>query len=217
EQIYRPLVNYLNDSLPYRFELTLAPDFHRYWLSTRRGESPHIVLEEPHLVAHRMREYDFTPLVRAEAPITYSLLSATDNAEASVQDFIGRQIATMPAPSLGYLVLINWFKNPMQQPIIQSGASSWQDAAELAVSGAAAAAIAPGRVVSRYDDMTSILTSQEFPGLTVAASPEVAEDIQQEISDALLSLHEDEARPTVLDELAIERFVAAQAEQYDGL
>ena len=182
------MVDYLNDALPYRFELKLAPDYHRYWLSTRRGENPHLVLEEPHLAAYRMNQYDFTPLVRAVEPITYSLLTSMNNAESTVRDFIGQRVSTMPAPSLGYLVLASWFDNPMQQPITQSNAASWLDAVEIVFSQEADAAIVPHNLVSRYVNMANVLTSREFPGVTVAASPEVPADIQQEIRSALLAL-----------------------------
>src|SRR5699024_361475 len=130
ELVYRPPVDYLIDALPYRFDLELSPDYHRYWLSTRRGSNPHLVLEEPHLTAYRMTRHDYTPLVRAQAPLTYSLLTSMDNAEASARDFLGRRVSSMPAPSLGYLILTSWFENPMQQPIILSNAASWLDAVE---------------------------------------------------------------------------------------
>ncbi|MDZ7789837.1 MAG: PhnD/SsuA/transferrin family substrate-binding protein [Xanthomonadales bacterium] len=217
ELVYRPLVDYLNDALPYRFELKLAPDYHRYWLSTRRGENPHLVLEEPHLIAYRMNQYDFTPLVRAAEPITYSLLTSMNNAESNVRDFIGQRISTMPAPSLGYLVLASWFDNPMQQPIIQSNAASWMDAVEIVFSREADAAIVPHNLVSRYVNMANVLTSREFPGVTIAASPEVPADIQEQITSALLALHEDEEHFAALHELDIGQFVEAQPSQYEGL
>lgn len=217
ELVYRPLVEYLNDALPYRFNLELAPDYHRYWLSARRGENPHLVLEEPHLIDYRMQRHEYTPLVRANQPITYSLLTSMDNAESSVQDFVGRRVSTMPAPSLGYLILTSWFDNPMQQPLIQSNAGSWLDAVEIVFSQEADAAVVPHNLVSRYVNLANALTSQEFPGVTIAASPDVPADIQEEIRDALLALHEDQEHFAALNELDIDQFVEASPAQYEGL
>lgn len=217
ELVYQPLVDYLNDVLPYRFELETPPDYHRYWLSARRGENPHLVLEEPHLVSYRMARHDYTPLVRAEEPITYSLLTSVGNEDSSVQDFVGQRVSSMPAPSLGYLILADWFDNPMQQPMIQSNASSWLDAVEIVFSMEADAAIVPHNLVSRYVNMQNVLTSQEFPGVTIAASAAVPEDIQQEIRNALLELHEDEAHFAALNELDIDQFVSADASNYEDL
>lgn len=217
ELVYRPLVDYLNDALPYRFNLELSPDYHRYWLSTRRGENPHLVLEEPHLTAYRMEQYDYSPLVRASQPITYSLLTSMDNADASVRDFVGQRVSTMPAPSLGYLILASWFDNPMQQPIIQSNAGSWLDAVEIVFSQEADAAVVPHNLVSRYVNMANALTSQEFPGVTIAASPDVPADIQEEIQAALLALHEDQEHFVALNELDIDQFIEARPAEYEGL
>jgi len=217
ELVYRPLVDYLNDALPYRFELALAPDYHRYWLSIRRGQNPHLVLEEPHLVAFRMQRHDFTPLVRASDPITYSLLTSMGSEDVSTEDFIGRRVSSMPAPSLGYLVLANWFDNPMQQPIIQSNASSWLDAVEIVFAMAADAAIVPNNLASRYVNMMNVRTSREFPGVTVAASPEVPAEIQEEIRQALLRVHDDEEHFVAVHELDVERFVPAEPAEYEGL
>lgn len=215
--VYQPLVNYLNDVLPYRFELETAPDYHRYWLSIRRGENPHLILEEPHLVSYRMERHGFTPLVRAEEPITYSLLTSVGNEDVNVRDFIGQRVSSMPAPSLGYLILANWFDNPMQQPIIQSNAASWLDAVEIVFSMEADAAIVPHNLVSRYVNMQNVLTSQEFPGVTIAASPAVPEDIQTEIREALLELHENEQHFAALNELDIDQFISAEASNYEDL
>lgn len=217
ELVYQPLVDYLNDVLPYRFELETPPDYHRYWLSARRGENPHLVLEEPHLVSYRMARHDYTPLVRSEEPITYSLLTSVGNEDSSVQDFVGQRVSSMPAPSLGYLILANWFDNPMQQPMIQSNASSWLDAVEIVFSMEADAAIVPHNLVSRYVNMQNVLTSQEFPGLTIAASAAVPEDIQEEIRDALLELHENEAHFAALNELDIDQFISADASNFEDL
>jgi hypothetical protein len=215
--VYRPLVNYLNDVTPYRFDLQISRDFHRYWLDVRRGETPDLVLEEAHLTAFRMQRDDYTPLVKAAEPTTYSLMASPTYIDGSLRDFVGRPVSSMPSPSLGYLVLSRWYENPMQQPIIQSNASSWLDAIEIVFSMEAEAAIAPRNLAERYVNLETIETSQEFPGLTLSASPAVPEEIQQEIRQALLNLHDDDNHYAVVHELDIERFIEADPQEYDGL
>lgn len=217
ELVYRPLVDYLNEALPYRFDLSTSPDFHRYWLGIRRGNTPDLVLEEPHLTAYRMSEYGYTPLVKAVTPITYSLLTSGNNAESDLQDFVGQRISSMPAPSLGYLILTEWFDNPMQQPLIQSNANSWLNAVEIVFAMEADAAIVPYNLVERYRNMVNVRTSREFPGTTIAAGPSVGPDIRSEIRQALVVLHEDEDHFAALNELDVDRFVAAEPSDYEGL
>lgn len=215
--VYQPLVDYLNDATPYRFELQIAEDFHRYWLDIRRGGSPDLTLEEAHMTAYRIDRNDYTPLVKAEEPMTYSLLSATDNPDPTLRELVGRPVSTMPAPSLGYLVLSRWYDNPMQQPLIQSNASSWRDAIEIVFSMEADAAMAPHTLVERYVNLQPVETSREFPGITISAAPSIPEEVQQEIREALLVLHEDENHYEALHELDIDRFVEASAAEYEGL
>lgn len=217
ELVYRPLVNYLNDVTPYRFDLQISRDFHRYSLDVRRGGTPDLVLEEAHMTAYRMQRDGYRPLVKAADPSTYSLMASPSYTDGTLRDFVGQPVSSMPSPSLGYLVLSRWYENPMQQPIIQSNASSWLDAIEIVFSMEAEAAIAPRNLSERYVNLEIIETSEEFPGLTLSASAAVPDEIQDEIRRALLQLHEDDNHYAVVHELDIERFVDAEPEEYEGL
>ena len=216
QMVYRPLVEYLNETTPYRFELETARDFHRYWLDVRRGQTPDLVLEDAHLIALRMERHGYIPLVRADESTSFSLLSSDMDA-MDLDDFVGRPVSSMPAPSLGYLVLASWFTNPMQQPVLESSAASWLDAVEIVFGMEAEAAIVPHNLVRRYVNMNVVASSSEFPHLTIAASPALPESVRQDIRDALLRLHEDSAHFNALHELDIQQFVAASADEYIGL
>ncbi len=215
--VYRPLVNYLNDVTPYRFDLKISRDFHRYWLDVRRELMPDLVLEEAHVTAFRIRRDGYTPLVRAAEPTSYSLLASPTYTDGTLRDFVGQPVSSMPSPSLGYLILSRWYENPMQQPAIQSNASSWLDAIEIVFSMEAEAAIVPRNLVERYVNLEVIETSPEFPGLTLSASPAVPTAIQEEIRRALLVLHENDDHIAAVHELDIERFEGAEPEEYEGL
>ncbi len=216
ELVYQPLVDYLNAVTEYRFELQTARDFHRYWLDIRRGQRPDLVLEDAHLIALRMQQHGFVPLVRADEPATFSLLT-TDLAATEPEDFVGRPVSSMPAPSLGYVVLASWFTNPMQQPILESSAASWLDAVEIVFAAEAEAAIVPHNLVRRYVNMASVMTSTEFPHLTIAASPDLPDAVRAAVVRSLLELHEQPEHFGVLHELDIDEFVAADADEYLGL
>jgi hypothetical protein len=217
DQVYRPLVDYLNATTSHRFELQTSRDFHRYWLEIRRGMTPDLVLEDAHLAALRISRYDYTPLVKASEPATFSLLTSSMNFDASLADFVARPISSMPAPSLGYLILTSWFNNPMQQPVIQSNASSWLDAVEIVFSMEAEAAIVPHNLVERYVNMEVVRTSEEFPHATITASSAVPLAVQQDLIEALTRLHEDSEYFSALHELDIEQFVRASIDEYRGL
>ena len=217
ELVYLPLIAYLNEVTPHHFQLQTARDFHRYWAEIRRGVTPDLVLEDAHLTALRMRDFDYVPLVKAEEPTTYSLLTSGMNMDADLVDFVGRPVSSMPAPSLGYLVLTSWYDNPMQQPVIQSNASSWLDAVEIVFSMEADAAIVPHNLVARYVNMENVRTSEEFPHSTISASPDVPEQVREDIVSALAVLHDDPEHFSALHELDIDRFIPADPIEYEGL
>lgn len=217
ELVYLPLIAYLNEATPHHFQLQTARDFHRYWAEIRRGTTPDLVLEDAHLTALRIRDFGYTPLVKAEEPATFSLLTSGMNMDADLIDFVGRPVSSMPAPSLGYLILTSWYDNPMQQPVIQSNASSWLDAVEIVFSMEAEAAIVPHNLVARYVNMENVQTSEEFPHATISANPDVPEHVQRDIVDALTVLHDDPDHFQALHELDIDRFVPADAIEYEGL
>lgn len=215
--VYQPLVDYLNDSTGLEITLAVDRNFHRYWLNAKRNEVPPLILEDAHMAAWRMVNFDYQPLVAPASPTTFSLLTTGALADDSLDDFVGRRISSLPSPSLGYLLLANWFENPLQQPIILSTATSWLDAVEMVFSAEADAAIAPNNLVARYPNLYPVATSAEFPGLTLSASSELPPDVSQTLSDAMTALHEDETHHAALFELDIDRFVSVDPESYEGL
>lgn len=217
ERVYQPLLDYLNEATGYRFELDTARDFHRYWLDVRRGEQPDLVLEDAHLIALRIARDGYRPLVKADSPATFSLLSNLPGSEPALEDFIGLRVASLPSPSLGHLVLASWYPNPMQQPLIQSSATSWLDAVEIVFAMEADAAIVPHNLVARYVNLAEVVTSTEFPHMNLAASPTLDGDVVDAVRDALVELHENPDHFGALHELDIERFVPASADEYVGL
>jgi len=215
--VYQPLVDYLNDATGLGITLTVDRNFHRYWLNARRNEAPPLILEDAHMAAWRMVNFDYQPMVAPASPTTFSLLTTGALADDSLNDFVGRRISSLPSPSLGYLVLADWFDNPLQQPLILSTATSWLDAVEMVFSAEADAAIAPNNLVARYPNLYPVETSPEFPGLTLSASPDLPADVRQTLIDAMIVLHEDETHHAALFELDIDRFDSVDPESYEGL
>jgi hypothetical protein len=215
--VYQPLIDYLNDVTELDVELIVTRNFHRYWIDARRGEAPALILEDAHMVAWRMSEFGYRPLVTTLNPKTFSLLTTGALADDAMGDFVGRRISSLPSPSLGYLVLAEWFDNPLQQPLIQSSATSWLDAVEMVFSAESDAVIAPNNLVTKYPNLYAIETSPEFPGVTLTASPEVPDEVRQVLVEALTGLQDNADHQAALFELDIEGFTPADADAYTGL
>ena len=216
ELVYSPLVEYLNRVTDHNVTLQTPRDFTRYWREIRSGRTPELVLDDAHLMDYRIRQQGYVPLARAQEPLTFSLLTSGALADDPLENFVGRVISTLPAPSLGFVVLASWFDNPMVQPVVASTAQTWRDGVEIVFAMEADAAMAPSFIASRYPNLYPVESSDEFPGLTLAASPDVPDEVQAEIREALLNLATDESAQAVLTELNTEGFVPAAVEDYEG-
>jgi len=217
EMVYAPLLNYLRETTPHEYELATVRDFHRFWLSIRRGNQPDLVLEDAHLIALRIARDGYSPLVKAAEPATFSLIGNSMNMEPTLDEYIAKPVSSMPSPSLGYMVLQRWYTNPMAQPRMVSNASSWLEAIEMVFAMESEAAIAPHYLVARYVNLAVVRTSQEFPHVTIAASPAVPGAVQDQIRASLVDLHNNGDYFSALHELDIDRFVPADVADYEGL
>ena len=159
--------------------------------------------------------FGYTPLVKTADPIAYSLLSNSSEAE-TIKSFVARPVSSMPAPSLGYALLLELFPNPIQQPMMVTTAQSWRDTVEIMSSGEADAAMVPKWLQNEYSNLTPVTTSRDFPGAAISVSPKVEASVRQALTTALLKMHEDQKLYEVLAELGITQFIEANAAEYKG-
>ena len=217
EQVYQPLARFLSEETGLNIELVTARNFHRYWLDARRDQSAPLVLEDSHMASWRMNRHGYQPLVTTSTPTSFSLLAMAQYADNDWSDFVGLRISSLPSPSLGYVILSNWYSNPLQQPLILSNATSWLDAIEIVFAGEADAAIVPQNLVQRYPNLYQIRQSEELPGLTLSAASNVPAPIREMLTEAMVRLHENADYHGALFELDIEQFVPANPEDYATL
>ena len=89
----------------------------------------------------------------------------------SSEALVGHSIVTMPAPSLGYALLVEFYPNPVMQPDIMSTATSWHDAVDRVFANEVDAAIIPTALKNQYPNLTPVKTSPvppvAMPGLPV--------------------------------------------------
>ena len=216
QDVYRPLLAYLSKATGHRFILKTAGNYHVYWRDMRGGAATDFAFEEAHFTDYRVNRQRFTPLVRVVDPTKFTLLVDSANANAGANGLIGRRIASMSAPSLGYLLLGELYKNPIAQPEIQSVAASWKDGVEMVFAGETDAAMVPGYIAQTYPNLVPVATSRDFIGRAFSASPKVPMDVRKKVADALLRLHKDKTLFDVLSELGATQFVPANAADYAG-
>lgn len=216
KQVYQPLIDYLNAVSGSTVTLKSPRDFQQHWLNLRNGETPDLVLEDAPITDYRIQKQGYTPLVRVKDDLTFSILTSGAYADDPLEEFVGKTVSTLAAPSLGYLVLLQAFPNPFGQPNISSNSSTWLDGLEIIFSMDADAAVSPVWLVERYQNLYPVYTSEVFPGLTLSASSSVSDEVKAEIIRAMLILHEDESHFSALTELNATEMVEANAEDYVG-
>lgn len=215
-QVYKPLVDYISKVTGHKLTLITPRNYHFFWRDVRQNAEIDFVFEEAHFTDYHVKHFQFEPLVRSAEKTSYTLLGSDQLKSASLDALVGHSIVTMPSPSLGFAILIQFFPNPVAQPNILSNSASWRDGVETVFSGEADAAIVPTWLKDQYPNLTTIKTSQAFPGTALSASPKVDPKVKQDIKVALLKMHEDKDAFNVLNELGISKFEEASAAEYDG-
>ncbi|GIX33598.1 MAG: hypothetical protein KatS3mg125_1554 [Lysobacterales bacterium] len=219
-EVYRPLLDYLRAETGVEFRLKAPSDHLIYWRDLRNNEPVDFVFEYAHFTDYRNRRFGFVPLVKTGEPVRFVLLVPRENEGTGLDDLVGRPIATLPAPSLGFLVLRDMFPDPIARPQILASLTSWQDGPSLIFSGEAAATLVPANLAQELQNLVEVAHSRDFPGTALSASPTVPVELRERIIAAMLALHEkaveDPAVYAVLHELRVTRFVPASASEYRG-
>ncbi len=216
KEVYEPLIAYLNKSTGHTFKLVVARNYALYWNDLRKRTDLHFVFDEAHFTDFRIQRSKYEPLVKSAVASSYSLLTQENIAEGDTQALVARSLVTMPAPNLGFALLLEYFPNPMQQPDVRSLAASWRDTVEIVFAGEADAAMVPSWLKDQYPNLIPVITTREFPGAAISAHPDVPAEVKTKLKDAMLVLHEDESLYEVLNELGTPQFVEATSAEYRG-
>jgi len=216
EEIYKPLLDYLTKSTGHTFVLVVPRNYHFLWRDLRKNAPLDFTFEEAHFVDYRVQRQGFEPLARTVEPTNYTLLTQPEFAEKGLNGLVGRRIACMPSPSLGFALVAEMFKNPVAQPDIRSEAASWKDGVEMVFAGEADAAMVQTYIADLYPNLVSLGKTRDFPGRAMSAAGSLDPAVKQAVKDALLKLHEDETLFDVLTEIGASKFEPATAAEYAG-
>lgn len=214
EMVYQPLLDYLSASTGHTFKLKTSANYHVYWRDLRAGMKVDFAFEEAHFAGYRMGRLGFTPLVRTAEPTRYSLVADSMIAEEGTAGLIGRPVVSMPSPSMGYLLMLEIYRNPIAAPEIKSVGTGWRDGVEMIFSQETQAAMVPNYIAQLYPNLVVVSESREFVGRTLSAAGTVPSDVQDAVAEAMLKLHEDPGSYEVLVELGASSFVDAPASDY---
>jgi len=205
------------DATGQHFVLVTSRNYHFYWRDIHTTTKTDFAFDEAHIADYRITHDNYVPLVRTAEPTSYTLVTSDpDLGKKGPQGLVGHSIITMPSPSLGYVLLLELYPNPVSQPDIRSTAAAWRDAIDSVFGGDDDAAIIPTWLKNQYPNLVTVKTTRQFAGTCVTAGADVPEEVRQKVKDALLKLDADEETAKLLIELGVSKFVPATPKDYEG-
>jgi ABC-type phosphate/phosphonate transport system substrate-binding protein len=215
-EVYQPLLAYLKSATGHTVTLLPQRNYHFFWRDLRNDTPADLMFAEAHFTDYRIQRFKAVPLVRTAERSSYTLLGSDQLQATRLEELVGKNIVTMPSPSLGFALLLEMFPSPIAQPNILSTAASWRDGPEIVFAGEADAAIVPTWLQAQYPNLVPLRTSRDLPGPAFTASAKLDAAVRDSIEAALLKLHENADAYNVLNELGVTRFEKATAEEYRG-
>lgn len=217
-EVYGPLVAYLNRTTGHQFTVRSAANFNEHWRNLRNGQKIDFVFEEAHFYDYRRKRSGVLAMARTQENSSFVIAVADPDMAAEGRDgIVGRTVASLGAPNLGYVLVYESFRNPLAQPEVRSVSTKWSDGPDLVFAGDVEGTLLPAYMAAEQPALTEVWRSRELPGRVFSASPELPQDARQKVQDALLKLHEDPEAYAVMTELRTERMVPVDEAAYDGL
>jgi len=215
KQAYQPLADYLAEQTGHTFTITTYKNFLTYWERMKQQKGFDFALDAAHFTDWRVKRQNFDVMARLPDTVSFSLVTNEDNFVFEAEELVMKKIATMSSPGLGGIRLSNMFPNPVRLPFFVQSSDS-VDAARRVVSGKADAAIIPTLLVSRFEELNLVDTTEPVPHMGFSSSSKVSENVRQQVQKALVEASSSDAGRRMLEQLNIGRFEMADNTIYDG-
>ncbi|MFO7593670.1 MAG: PhnD/SsuA/transferrin family substrate-binding protein [Pseudomonadota bacterium] len=212
---YKPVVDYLAQATGERVKLKLNYNSFAHWEKMRR-ENYDVVIDNPAFTAFRTDRMDYTVIGKLPDVLSFTLVSHVDEMMFEPDELIGRNVASVPSPSISALRLEQVFSNPMRQPNYIP-VDHYASALQLIMEGRAIGAMVPTGLLGSYNNLTSVYTTEQLPAPGVSVSSKVSPDLRNTIREAMLNAHQSEAGRTMLEALNVTQIEAANNDTYAGL
>ena len=215
EANYLPLAKYLSEQTGHEFSIVSYREFLSYWVRMKRGKDMHFVLDAAHFTDFRIQRKNYKTLVKLPDTVSFTVVTSEDNFIFEMEELISKKVATMSSPGLGAIRLNEMFPNPVRLPFFIQ-ATDAVDAVNRVLDGSVDAAIIPTPLVSSFDSLNAVITTEPVPHMALSASPEVPEAVSKAVTNALLNAPNTEKGRQMLSDMNIEIFQEADVEAYEG-
>ena len=212
--IYQPMANYLNKETGHTFNIVTAKSFISYWAKMKKGQYD-LILDAAHFTDYRIKNMHYTVLAKIPDTVSFSLISHDEELVLNYNELIGKEVVTLPPPSLGSVRLAQMFPNPMRQPLISSSDSAL-DAIKNVKNRKYFAALIPTPLLNQHNDVNIIDTTLSVPHMAISASPKINKSLQNKIRHVLINATKSKEGRAMLKLLNLPAFQATSAKVYRG-
>ncbi len=212
---YQPLAEYLSNGSGQSIKIKAYNNFLGYWSAIRQVKDFDLVLDAAHFTDYRVQKKNYKVLAKLPDTVSFSIVTHEDNLIFDTDELVLKKVATMVSPAVGAIRLQNLFPDPIRQPKIVY-AKNAEDAAKKVLNKKVFAAVIPTAMVSKYDALNTVYTTQALPHMALSASPEVPDEITTKIRQLLIDAKDTEKGREMLSKLNFTAFEPTDANTYKG-
>lgn len=220
-EVYQPIADYLSKVTGEKVVYQYSENWLSYTSNMQKGAYD-IVFDGPAFVSWRVHKLQHVPLVKLPQPMVWAVVKNPAAEQVKeLKNLAGRTVCVHAPPNLGTLTLLSLFSNPVRQPVLVE-IKGWKAAFNGVVDRKCVGTVLPLSNLKEFDpDMKkTVLLYQHkpYPNQAFTVSPRIPPDMQEKISQALLSDAGKLATRKLRDEYAKGKdMVRANKEEYFGI
>jgi len=212
---FQPLADYLSEQTGHKIKIKAYRNFFTYWQKMKNMNDFDFVLDAAHFTDYRIWSKGYSVLAKIPNTVSFSIVTLDDVLILDIDELVLKKIATTTSPGLGGIRLYEIFQNPTRLPI-EVTVNDADEAIDALVKGKAVAAIIPTPMVSKYDNLNTVMTTKAVPHMAFSASPNVPEAVQRDIQNALIEANHSNEGLAMLKNINLEKFDPTTAQEYSG-
>ncbi len=210
-KVFTPLAKYLEKATGEKITLICENNYLASWQRLLRRPAPDLAIQPPHIASYLISIKGYRPLARVDGVVSFSVVTTGDDLIFDTKELIGKRVAALGSPSLGAILMNNLYSNPIRQPVFV-GAKNAADAVNLLQYGEAKAAVIPTSMVSNFENLNVVESTEQLPLISIVGSSTLPEPLAKTISQALTNANQTAEGQAMLEAINIPAgFIAFKA------
>lgn len=225
KKLYSPLASHISQLIGAR----VVYQHPRNWLNYQRDLRDNkydIIFDGPHFISWRIAHLKHDVLVKLPGQLEFYLVTkADDKSINSLDDLIGQKICGISPPNLSTLTVLDRFRNPVRQPVINGVKGGMGKVYKAFDSGKCKAAVLRTTFYKKKlqqtqrDKLKILFHSAPLPNQAISVSPRLGANAKNKILQSLTLGDGTKASNAVVKRFAGKKaksFIPAKNDEYAG-